>query len=42
MTRGSASPLANPNNDIEHTLYRRLRTINLRDTGSVEINVEVD
>lgn len=42
MTMSNSSPLAIPNKDIECTLDRRLRQVNLRDTRSVEINIEVD
>lgn len=42
MSRGSSSPLASPNPNIELTLLRRLRQVNLCDIGSVEIRIEVD
>lgn len=42
MTRGSSSLLASPNPDIEQTLDRKLRYVNHRDTGSVEISIEIE
>lgn len=42
MNRGNSSPFASIDQDIELTLHRILRQVNVHDTGSVEISIEVD
>lgn len=41
MTQGKLIALGQPNSDIERTLRRRLRIVQLGKSGSIKVSVEV-